>query len=167
MDWNEEAETIISQLLNGNDEPFNQAVDAVWFKRTLDDDSRLALARALANKFNLIKDLRVKGSVLRLIGWADSALAYEIALNELENTASEAVCHAQYLYDSVLVIARERYDLFKTYSLSSRKISKNLRLSYALLHDKPIVDGDCLEADEVNSLDYNNFLTALSERRSQ
>ena len=158
MDWNAEAETIISHLLNGNDKPFNQAVDAVWFNRSLDDDSRLALARALANKFDLIKDIRVKASVLRLMGWADSALAHEFALNELENTASAAVCHAQYLYESVLVIARERTDLFSTYSLNSRKISKNIRLSYALLRGKPIVDGDCLEADEANNLEYSDFL---------
>lgn len=166
MDWNEEAEIIISQLLSGNDKPFGEMADAVWFNRTLDDNSRLALADSLAKKIDQIKDLRVKASILRLIGRADSELAYTIALHNLENTASEAVIHAQYLYDSMLVIASERFDIFKSYSLSSREISKNLRLSFALLRDKPIVDGDCLEADEVNNLEYIDFLKALYVRRN-
>lgn len=166
MDWNLEAETIISQLLNGDDKPFNRAADAAWFNRALDDDSRLSLARALAKNFDLIKDIRVKASVLRLMGWADSVLAHEVALKSLDSAASAAVCHAQYLYESVLVIARERTDLFSTCSLSFREISKNLRLSYALLRDKPIIDGDCLEADEINNVEYSDFLTNLYERKS-
>jgi len=161
MNWVLKTEALISQLLNGDVELFNQLADAVWFNRTLDDDSREALARAIADKFDSIKDVDTKSNLLRLMGWANSELACSVALNNLENGASEAVRHSQYLYESLLVIARERSDVFDRYTLSSIGIEKNLRLSFALLRNKPIIEGDCLEASELSNAEFAGFMKDL------
>lgn len=166
MDWDLKTETLVSQLLNGNHELFKQLADAAWFSRTLDDQSRSALAKAVAEKFDRVNDVDIKGCLLRLLSWSDSELAYEVALKNLESAARAAVQHSQYLYDSVLVIARERTDLFDGYCLTSGEIKKNLRLSFALLRNKPIIDGDCLEADELSNSDFAEFMKNLRERKT-
>jgi hypothetical protein len=164
MDWNAKVDELISQLSNDESELFNQLANDAWFNRTLDDESCAALAKALADKFSAVNDPGIKGLLLRLMGWADSHLACEVAMSNLEGTASASLSHAQYLYETILAIARERFDLFSTFGLSSINLPKSLRLAFALLREKPILDGDCLEADERSNAEFSDFLSGLLKR---
>ena len=164
MDWSGKIESLIAQLEIGDSELFNQLANDAWFNQTMDYESRLVLADAIADKIDSVKNVQVKWRLLKLMGWANSELACKVSFNDIENATSAAIQHVHYLYESVTVIARERSDLFPIFSLASDDFQKILRLSFALLNNRPILNGDCLEAGKTYNLEFDDFLEKLRNK---
>ena len=102
--------------------------------------------------------VNIKTTAIYILGKIDVEAACRVARNDIENSYQLFRNYAGHLHSMVIAITTFEGPHI---SLSSMEHEKNMRLAYALINGKAIIDGDFMPPDKIRDSGHEEFVKKI------